>query len=354
MHQFAGPLVLVLAGLWLVYLVPHKLRYRQQLLESRVDDRYSEALRVVRVTTRAAVESRGGRVVRTVEGRAHAGTTGLLTPGKGYPVIVGSRTGGDTVDRPHATPERTSAAAARKAAQIRAARAAAQARRAAAARRRAALAAFLLIAAVAGWAAYALVPLASVFLGVVPTLLFGSVLVAGRAAVVSGKRHDEAMAQQIAQSDEVAAHTGATRAVSAPTRVVSAPTPTVTGRAVKPSDAQTEMFAAIVADQGEKGATPRHATGQIPLVKAAAGDPSDAQGWEPKPMPKPTYTMKPAAPRREPAPLGEVEASTSVRPAAAPPVAVSDEEVRTPEVPVEGSGSIDLNAVLAKRRASGE
>ena len=138
--------------------------------------------------------------------------------------------------------------------------------------------------------------------------------------------------------------------MSAPTRVVAAPV--VTGRAVKPSDAETEMFAAIVADQGEKGATPRHATGQIPVVKPGAS--SDTEGWEPKPVPKPTYTMKPAAPRREPAPLGEVEASTAVRPAAAAPVVASDDEVRTPEAPVEGSGSIDLNAVLAKRRASGE
>src|SRR4029078_5822358 len=51
-NDLAGPVALALVGLWVAYLVPHKLRHRQQLLESRGDDRFSEALRVVAVTTR--------------------------------------------------------------------------------------------------------------------------------------------------------------------------------------------------------------------------------------------------------------------------------------------------------------
>ena len=52
MNDLAGPVALALVGLWGAYLVPHKLRYRQQLLESRADDRFSEALRVVAVSDR--------------------------------------------------------------------------------------------------------------------------------------------------------------------------------------------------------------------------------------------------------------------------------------------------------------
>jgi hypothetical protein len=462
-HQFAGPVLVVLAGLWLAYLVPHKMRHRQQLLESRADDRYSEALRVVAVTRRtpAADGLRTGRVVRRVTGPAHAGTTGLLTPGTGLPALAGSRTGGETVDRPHATPERVTAAAARRAAQARAARAAAAGRRAAAARRRAALAAFLLVAMIVCWVVVGLAPAAPVLVGLVPTVLLAAVLVAGRHAVVAGRRHDEALAHQIADAEEIVANprTGATRAVApdgaagsagaapaapaaaraaaavstaapavatpaaarsaapaasaakpaaAAARPAAAPATRVTGRAVRPSEAETEVFEAIVADRGEKGASARHASsGQLAAVRrdgtptagveavvgtepaavaaasrsaavalsaaassSATAVSSDDESWEPVPVPRPTYTMKPAAPRRQPVPLGEVEASTSVRPASASPVASSsavsssapavaaDEpaagEVHTPEAPVETSGSIDLNAVLAKRRASGE
>ncbi|HWS56965.1 MAG TPA: hypothetical protein VN257_00365, partial [Actinotalea sp.] len=45
----AGLVVIAMAGLWIAYLVPHRLRYRQQLLEARADDRFSERLRVIRV-----------------------------------------------------------------------------------------------------------------------------------------------------------------------------------------------------------------------------------------------------------------------------------------------------------------
>jgi len=398
----------VLAGLWLAYLVPYKLRHRQQLLESRVDDRYSEALRVVAVTRRApkaGIGPRGGRTVGRL-GPAHAGTTGLLTPGRGLVVTATGGTGGETVDRPHATPERITAEAARRAAQTRAARAAASARRAAAARRRAVLAVVLLVAAVGGWTAVGLVPVASIAFGLAPTALLGMVLVAGRRAVVAGKRNDEAMARQIVEADELAARprsgvirtvapaataspSGATPvapasatavptapAVTAPVRASvkgkagqtpsrfateshSTPVPKVTGRAVRPSEDNTEVFQAIVADRGEKGVAARHATGAVPVVPAASSstasdEAGDRDGWAPVPVPRPTYAMKPAAPRREPVPLGEVEGSTTARAAAEPVVAPADDELVTPQPPAEVSASIDLNAVLAKRRAAGE
>src|SRR5690606_12163834 len=48
----AGLAALGVVGLWLAYLVPHRLRHRQQLLESRTEDRYSGSMRVLAVTDR--------------------------------------------------------------------------------------------------------------------------------------------------------------------------------------------------------------------------------------------------------------------------------------------------------------
>lgn len=307
------------------------------------------------------------------------------------------------MDRPHATPERSTADAARRAAQARAARTAATARRAAAARRRGILAGLLVAATVVGWGAVALVPAISLVAGVVPTVLLASVLGLGRRAVVSGRRTDDELAAQIAEQERLAAapRSGATRAVAAgrraglvtgeqPTAVAPDPVvapvrvarstaeqPLVTGRAVHPSDTSTQLFSTVVADRGERGPGVRHAAGAVPATgptvtsadgatavqsastRAAVDPGADEAGddgrWEPIPVPRPTYTMKPAAPRREPVALGEVEGSTAVRAAdTTAPVVLDDGEVRTPVAPVQTTGSIDLNAVLAKRRAAGE
>ncbi|WP_315097622.1 hypothetical protein [uncultured Cellulomonas sp.] len=128
----------------------------------------------------------------------------------------------------------------------------------------------------------------------------------------------------------------------------------VTGRAVHPSDASTEVFERIVADKGESEGPARHAsTGPVPVVRRAAeADETEDEAWSPVPVPRPTYTMKASAPRREPAPLENLEGSTAVR---TPDAQSPAEAERAPlEPPVETTGSIDLNAVLAKRRAAGE
>jgi len=370
-NDLAGPVALALVGLWVAYLVPHKLRHRQQLLESRADDRFSEALRVVAVSDRRSRRE-------AVSGPTVSSTAGLLTPGKGLPVATGSATGGTTVDRPHGTQDRITADAARRAAQARAARAASVARRGAAARRRALLAGVLLAATVVGWAAVGLTTVVTWAAAVVPTVLLGSVLVLGRRAVLAGREADEAWEQKIADERRVSSgpRTGAMRAVATATRPdpVVAPTATattattvsveaplsfVTGRAVHPSDASTEVFARIVADKGESDGQARHAsTGQVPVVRRSvsertgetptvAADEGD-EAWSPVPVPRPTYTMKASAPRREPAPLENLEGSTAAR------AADTDGERAPLEPPVETTGSIDLNAVLAKRRAAGE
>ncbi|GIG38702.1 hypothetical protein Cph01nite_04640 [Cellulomonas phragmiteti] len=379
-------MALALVGLWAAYLVPHHLRHRQRLLEARADDRFSAGLRVVAVAS--STRRRLGRRAAAA-GMWGPSTTALLTPGTGVPAAyVGTLTGGTTVDRPHATPERISAEAARRLAQARAARAASTARRGAAARRRGLLAAVLVVASVAGWVVTGVVPAATWALGAVPTALLASVVVLGRRAVIAGHVADAEWVATIEREERLAAgpRTGATPVVrprSGSTPAVptasdpGAPVPLVTGHAVRPSDDRTEVFARIVEDRGESAGPARHATGSVPVVRRSS--PTSATGagqeaasdaaaadreaeWSPVPVPRPTYAMKAPAPRRTPAPLAEpdAEASTVRRPADAPATveevaAAAHEASRTSAEPsVETTGSIDLNAVLARRRAAGQ
>lgn len=375
MNELAGPAALALVGLWAAYLVPHHLRHRQRLLEARADDRFSAGLRVVAVAS--STRRRLGRRAAAA-GMWGPSTSALLTPGTGVPAAdVGTSTGGTTVDRPHATPERISAEAARRLAQARAARAAATARRGAAARRRGLLAAVLVVASVVGWVATGVAPAVPWAVGAVPTALFASVVVLGRRAVLAGHVADAEWAATIEREERLAVsprtgatpvvrpRTGATPAVRPRTGATPAvvdellpPVPLVTGHAVRPSDAHTEVFARIVEDRGESTGPARHATGAVPVVRrshedvaatdaapvdAAPADAAPAEGsqgeaeWSPVPVPRPTYAMKAPAPRRTPAPLAETDA-----------------EATTVEPPAETTGSIDLNAVLARRRAAGQ
>lgn len=292
-------MLLAVAGLWIAYLVPHRLRYRQQLLESRTNDRFSGALRVVRVT-RAAGALPGRQVA------VRAGRVRLHPPARG---------GGGSVDRPHRLNDRVIADAVRRTAAEQAQRAAYLSRRAAGARRRAVLAGALIVLTVAGWAGVVAGTLVTVG-AATPTLLLTGVLVLGRRAVVLGRRADAAW---LAAAPERAAR----RALIAPT---------IVGRAVRPSDAVTEVLARVPAER--------------PVAPAVvAREEIGGRTWEPVPVPRPSYTLKPAVRRAEPAPLVLDE----------PAADAAVESVATAQEPaVETTGSIDLDAVLARRRAAGE
>ncbi|QZN86290.1 hypothetical protein [Cellulomonas sp. C5510] len=367
MYEFAGPTALVVVVLWIAYLVPHKLRHRQQLLESRTDDRFSDALRVLAVTgpagsgrRRRADVARGVRPdCGPVDKRA-----GLLTPGTGTR-LAGTDRGATDVDRPHGTQDRVGADAARRAAQLQAAHAAATARRGAAARRRGALAGALLLASAAGWVVVAATAV-GVLAGLVPTVLLATVLGLGRHAVVQGQAAEAEWERRIA-----AAHETARARTTRPARSHAA------GRAVHPSSADTQAITRVRADQAPAGRPVRD-----------GGREGDT--WSPVAVPRPTYAMKAPAPRREPAPLGEVEGSTHAAPVRTPvadrdlapaaadgPVAgaassaaerpaetgastaavdtgASAAAAPAPAAPEVPTGSIDLDAVLARRRAAGE
>lgn len=349
-------MLVAVAGLWIAYLVPHRLRFRQQLLESRAEDRFSENLRVLRVA----------HAVGTTAGRG-SGTRGQ--DGSARVQIHPARRGGDGhMERPHATRDRVVADAVRATAAAHAQRAAHLARRRAAARRRAVLTAGLLLVTAVAWVLVATGT--AVWAGAVPTAVLGGALLLGRRAVVAGARADAEWAA------------GAADRVPLP----GVHAVRVTGRAVRPSDAQTEVIARVrtetrveratveaapvPADAGSAGAAaPSTGLGWSADVEVAAevqpAAPAEESSWVPVPVPRPSYTLKPSAPRREPAPLTEADiaASTASAPASTSRPAEAAEEVPTAGrngVPVTGEGAagtaarLDLDAILERRRASGE
>lgn len=365
MGDAASLTTLAVVGLWIAYLVPHKLRHRQQLLESRTDDRFSGSLRVLAVTS-----STTPRRTQDLRGDCEAGTpkrVELLTPGRGVPVTVrgaAAPRGAGAVERPHATQDRVSADAARRAAQQRAAHVAAVARRGAAARRRALLTGLLLTASVVGWAVAGLTTI-TLAAGLVPTVLLGGVLVMGRRAVVAGQAADAAYERRSRDLARVPAPSEVRGRLRSPQR--SEP---VVGRAVHPSDAHTEIIARITDETtvvGESrtsrtmssGGDARATTATETIVRTSTRGRTvevTDEGWEPVPVPLPTYTMKAAAPHREPAPLSETDLAPVNAAVVADVSGAHDVDTGSTLAPASGtaSGSIDLDAVLARRRASGQ
>ena len=251
----AGLVLAAMAGLWIAYLVPHWLRHRQQLLESRTDDRFSERLRVIRV-------ARGHTADRSAEQRDAPLSQVVLHP---------ALRGGRPMDRPHATGDRAAADAARRRAAVHAHRTAERAKRAARARRRAVLAAMLLVASAAGWSAVGVG--LTIAAGAVPSALLLVVLVLGRRAARAGQRQ----AGSRRAATETASSLGTGR--------------TARGRAIHPSDAVTEEMARVAGAQSELSR---------PRAEQVA---ADTDGWVPVPVPVPAYTLKPAVQRADPPPL---------------------------------------------------
>lgn len=284
------------------------------------------------------------------------------------------------------------------------------ARRAAAARRRATLTLGLVVltAVVGVLVAATALPVWTV---AVPGLLLVSVLVLGRRAVLANARADQAAREREAARE--AARPAALRRAGRPAPAVRT---SVTGRAVHPSQTQTEMISRVRAAGGaaqasakpgaakpaaekpqaeelsteravaqadgasgrdgrgaargstssEQG-TPRAASGPVadqtvrtttPDTRQSSSAPeAESSDWQPVAVPRPVYTLKSTAPRWEPAPLtAELRKLTEERRAElasadevpAAPASATDAE------PSEDSLGVNLNSVLARRRAAGE
>lgn len=393
--------------LWLAYLVPQRLRHRQQLLESRVDDRFSGRLRVLAVASGDSSPSKSttGRSAQAVSQKHGDCTTSssvdvsLLTPPIGTTVRARRQITDGVQDM-----ERNDSYGS-------ASRDALLARRAAAARRRATLTLGLVVLTALVGVIVAVTSL-PVWTVAVPAVLLVSVLVLGRRAVLANARADAAAREREAARE--AARPAALRRAGRPAPAVRT---TVTGRAVHSSQTQTEMIsrvrAAGAAGQGAEGTSAGTTTGTTaatttaakttaaksgaeaertvaPTAAARAAETAEPEAssasrptgeadraasaapparqlapapegestdWEPVAVPRPVYTLKSTAPRWEPAPLtAELRKLTEERraelagasPAQPAPATVTAEE------PSEDSLGVNLNSVLARRRAAGE
>ncbi|MCO7274072.1 hypothetical protein [Cellulosimicrobium cellulans] len=416
MESASGIVALAVFLLWVGFYVPHRVRHRQQLLEARTDDRFSGSLRVLAVAGPGGGGS-GGWDAR-LDGVAAVASIGPGPSADGGRTLLG---GAGAQDRPdgrtheeegsHAMGSTDSASPSRGAPPRRQpaseqSRLALLERRAAAARRRLALTVVLLLASVAVWAVVALGYLPW-WAGVVPTAFLGLVLVLGRRAVLAAQRSDAAWLAE----RRAAARAARGTVLGAPPAPRGA-RPRVTGRAVHGSQVSTQMIprvtprdlaranatAAALSAEGPFGASPRErvtapstttaedsgseepasarvGSSEAPAVATDVADEVErvdedrvpsGRAWDPVPVPPPTYTMKPTAPRREPAPLTDDDVVSPARAGAAPaPVAAADVVVDVPSgAPEPAAGDerkpstetlgLDLNEILARRRAAGQ
>ncbi|UKJ62339.1 hypothetical protein H1Q78_10955 [Cellulosimicrobium cellulans] len=418
MESASGIVALAVFLLWVGFYVPHRVRHRQQLLEARTDDRFSGSLRVL------AVAGPGGGGMDRWDARLD-GVTAVAAiasgpAGGGRPLLGGAGPQARSEDRAHeeegthamgstvsASPSR--GAPPRRQPASEQSRLALLERRAAAARRRLALTVVLLLASVAVWVVVALGYLPW-WAGVVPTAVLGLVLVLGRRAVLAAQRSDAAWLAE----RRAAARAARGTVLGAPPAPRGA-RPRVTGRAVHGSQVSTQMIprvtpqdlaranataAARSGTSADSASSPRERTTASSTTTAedsGSEEPASARGaagatavvvaevsveatevvevevvdeehvpsgraWDPVPVPPPTYTMKPTAPRREPAPLTDDVVSPARAGAAPAPVeTVVDVPYGAPE-PAAGDErkpstetlGLDLNEILARRRAAGQ
>jgi hypothetical protein len=127
---------------------------------------------------------------------------------------------------------------------------------------------------------------------------------------------------------------------------MSAPSPAAASPATAASPAQAAGRSAAEA----AGAEPDGGHVTSPDVAIPATEQA-ASTWTPVPVPVPSYTLKPTAPRRDVDPYVDAETETAAvpqRPSVASPAAAA--AALTEPVAV----TLDLDAVLARRRAAGE
>jgi hypothetical protein len=514
--DISGYVVLGIVTLFLVYLMPQLIRGRQDLVDSRLADRFSADLRILATAgtagggARLAVDGGAPRAylhdprLRTEVSAMNRPLTRVARPVSPDSVNPGgkresnSRPAPALAQRPQVSAALVQPAASGVAAQQRPAGAAARGpsrpevagRRKAAARRRLVLTLVLLALSAGAWVAVG-TAVAHVALAAAPTVLLAIVLVLGRRAAAAAARADraarraparparpvavaprdcrpEATASRVlarpaarpAGRDARAAHAGTTAVLAAQRANLNAQrsaaqngsteashAPAALARAVpstaRPATSGSAPVAAARASReagteiiprvrpvatpagavdalrwsGEPAAPHARETevaaledGPLELIsrpdvqvaegarferEEAPGDVGPAavapsnRSWTPVPVPVPTYTLKPAAPRLSPPALSAAEGGPVEAPAAAEPVAASwapqtaavsatdavsaTEAVQAAQaaealeaVGVEArtqseelaeavsASGLDLDAVLSRRRASGE
>ena len=416
-ENLAGAAVLAIAAFWAVYLLPQRVSERSQVVEARTEDRHSGAMRILAVARREGREEPGasrdcppgqvphGRLLTgpmpVVVAQPVVAAEGVVTMDR--PVIASQRHPGAPAGRANApaapstgtTPSgsaRTADPARTSGAERARARALAE-RRAAAARRRLALTLTLLAASAIAWTSVSAFSL-HVAVPTALTVALGGVLALGRRAVVAARRSDAQAAARASRPAAARTPRPAARPASstAPRRGEAARTASVTGRAVRASQTATQMISSVevlerATAAAERSSTTRGSADAVAAVDEASETPVDVVSMTTaveapvvaetvvrtvveRPaaeadddrvlggfsLPRPTYTMKAAAPRREVAPLADADVTTPAnaaeRAGAAGTSGVTAGSSEEPGTTTEGLG-LGLDAILARRRASG-
>lgn len=372
----AGVAALALFVLWLGFWVPHLLRHREDLVASRLDDRFSGGLRVL------AVADGPVGVSGTAGGGSGTGSAPLLMAGRSTGTGGGERAmrqvqhDGALVRRPA-----TGAVSADRVSRL-----AQLERRAARARRRLVLTLLLLLVSVVAWALVAF-QVVHWYVAAVPSAFLAVVLVLGRIAVVAGRRSDARWAAAARAARQQATQA---RALANGGPYVPRNRARVTGHAVQSSATRTQMIPRVSAADIRRAAAAEKAStrdGSGPdlagpdVTSPDAADPTPVaepamtiieepgagasrsgiggEAWDPVPVPLPTYVTKPMAPRREPRPLS---GATPVAASSSAPQAgdsgrsdAAREELMAadPPRPATETLGLPLEQILARRRAAG-
>ena len=409
-QQIAGVIALGVIALWFFYVIPQQLRFRQQALQSRVEDRFSAELKVLKVAGQQPAE------VPQTEQHLPLLLTRKMVPAQ----QVQHLTSGGLMNRPAASSAYRPQApiGARAAAysaggtftpanveKIRAERSRLLARRRAAARRRAVLASVLLVATVTGAALAGAGVVAGWLLGLAfaPAVLLAGVLILGRRAVIGNRAADARFESRYAGTEVLTQRVGS-GAVARVAASASAPSAT-TSAAAAPAGAAPAASAVVPAvvetAEGEvvtgdipldnsdsswvlRSDVARAATGGIPLQEIdeeleaqssaesavdamiAEHEASGAQvpvqsgaiSMQDLQVPLPTYTLKSSVRRGEPVALGAddvITPATAVLPAEAEGAAEDSATAASdPAGAAPLAGGSGLDAILARRRAANE
>ena len=409
-QQIAGVIALGVIALWFFYVIPQQLRFRQQALQSRVEDRFSAELKVLKVAGQQPAE------VPQTEQHLPLLLTRKMVPAQ----QVQHLTSGGLMNRPAASSAYRPQApiGARAAAysaggtftpanveKIRAERSRLLARRRAAARRRAVLASVLLVATVTGTTLAGAGAVAGWLLGLAfaPAVLLAGVLILGRRAVIGNRAADARFESRYAGTEVLTQRVGS-GAVARVAASASAPSAT-TSAAAAPAGAAPAASAVVPAvvetAEGEvvtgdipldnsdsswvlRSDVARAATGGIPLqaidaeleAQSSAESAVDAMIAEHEAsgaqvpvqsgaislqdlqVPLPTYTLKSSVRRGEPVALGAddvITPATAVLPAEAEGAAEDSATAASdPAGAAPLAGGSGLDAILARRRAANE
>ena len=318
----AGWVIAAAVTLILGYLVPSLVRRRQAIADSRVEDRFSADLRVL---TRGRPAIPADRSVLSSTASLHGSRP--VEAGRTAPSVrpaLPVRGEEPTVNRPTGMETRRVAHEARRVAATRAALVARKAEQAAAARRRLVLTLSLTVAAVITWLAVGLADF-SVLLAVFPTVVLAGVLWLG-VRTARAERDEWAQVPANLVAPRVATN------IAGPTYSASQLRSHLTAAQAVSDKAEVDSDLAGLSWKTD------HAPAEIDVREQ---EPAQQEGsWTPVPVPVPTYTLKPAAVRREAAPY------------VAPP-AVMEDDVDGLNAANGPEEAIDLRAVLARRRAVG-